>query len=126
MAKNAKVKKGRQSAQKTELTTRTLKLLNTLGLVFSALGTAMYFLGMFNIASMCAVLVLGVGLLQILGSGQRDFGFEIAFIIIGALVSRIFKLHFFYTIVAAICIGSVFMHLLTRLAAVRVRGTNGK
>ena len=119
MAKNAKVKKSKQSSAQTELTTRTLRLLNTLGLVFSAVGTVMYFLAMHNIAIMCAVLVLGVGLLQILGSGQRDFGFEIAFIIIGALIARLLKLDFFNTVVAALCIGSLLLHLLTRLGAVR-------
>lgn len=121
MAKNAKVKKSKQAAPQTSLTLKTLRLLNTLGLMFSAIGTAMYFLGMFNIATMCAVLILGVGLLQILGSGQRDFGFEIAFIIIGALVARIFRLHYFYTIVAAICVGSLLLHLFTRLSAVVAR-----
>ena len=121
MAKNAKVKKSKQSAPQTALTPRTLRLLNTLGLVFSAIGTAMYFLAMYNIAIMFAVLVLAVGLFQILGSGQRDFGFEIAFIIIGALAARLFKMDFINTIVAAICIGSLVLHLFTRLSAVRSR-----
>lgn len=121
MAKNAKVKKSKQTTPQTALSPRTLRLLNTFGLVFSALGTAMYFMTMYNISIVCAVLVLAVGLFQILGSGQRDFGFEIAFVIIGALAARLFKLDFFLTIVAAICIGSLVLHLFTRLSAARGR-----
>ncbi|MBE6991993.1 MAG: hypothetical protein E7430_05395 [Ruminococcaceae bacterium] len=126
MAKNAKVKKSKQMAPQTALTPRTLRLLNTMGLVFSAVGTAMYFLTMYNIAMVCAVLTLAVGLFQIVGSGQRDFGFEIVFIIIGAIVARIFKLNFINTIVGAICIGSLLLHLFTRLGAVKSSAAKNK
>lgn len=121
MAKNAKVKKSRQTAPRTAVNPGTLRLLNVMGLVLSMTGTAMYFVSMYNIAIMCAVLILAVGLFQILGSGQRDFGFEIAFIIIGAIIARITGSDFFYTIVAAICIGSLFLHLFTWLSARIVR-----
>ena len=86
----------------------------------------MYFLTMYNIAMVCAVLTLAVGLFQIVGSGQRDFGFEIVFIIIGAIVARIFKLNFINTIVGAISIGSLLLHLFTRLGAVKSRAAKNK
>ncbi len=121
MAKNEKVKKSRQSAPQPTISPHTLRLLGTLGLLFSAAGTAMFFLSMHNIAIMCAVLTLAVGLFQILATGQRDFGFEISFIIIGALIARIFKRDFISTIVGVLCIGSLLLHILARFGAVKGR-----